>query len=444
MLSFLSNLNPDFKKLLSGSGLVMAFKVAGAGAGYVFAYLITSNYGARAFGIFELSLTALTIASVFGRLGLDGALVRFIPEFVEKKAPEHLRKVYGYALILALPFSMVLAALLYVFSDAIALQLGSELLGDAFRITAFLIPFSTWFGLNSEAFRGMRRMVEYSIFQRGTVILLAIIAFFSFQYFEIEIEDNLLPLIAFGIGAILLSLTAGIRTPRILSQIIPPAASNDKLIEPLEVKPLLRVAFPMLLSTSMFMIMNWTDTIMIGYYLDEKEVGIYRLAFKVASLITFAQFAINSIAAPMFSAFYAKNDLAGMKKIIRNIGYMNIAISTPIFIAILIFPSLVLDFFGEDFSAGAAPMIVLAIGQIINALCGPVMYLLNMTGKEKKARNIIIIASIINLGLNVYFIPIYGLMGAAFATAISTAVWNVMAVIQIKKEYGFISIPHPF
>ena len=63
MLSFLANLNPDFKKLLSGSGLVMAFKVVGAGAGYVFAYLITSNYGARAFGIFELSLTALTIAS---------------------------------------------------------------------------------------------------------------------------------------------------------------------------------------------------------------------------------------------------------------------------------------------------------------------------------------------------------------------------------------------
>jgi O-antigen/teichoic acid export membrane protein len=443
MLSFLSNLNPDFKKLLSGSGLVMAFKVAGAGAGYVFAYLITSNYGARAFGIFELSLTALTIASVFGRLGLDGALVRFIPEFVEKKAPEHLRRVYGYALLLALPFSMVLAALLYVFSDALALQLGSELLGVAFRVTAFLVPFSTWFGLNAEAFRGMRRMVEYSILQRGTVILLAIIAFFSFHYFEIDFEENLLPLIAFGIGAVLLAITAGICTPRILSQIIPPN-SNDKLIESFEVKPLLRVAFPMLLSTSMFMIMNWTDTIMIGYYLDEKEVGVYRLAFKVATLITFAQFAINSIAAPMFSSFYAKNDLAGMKKITRNIGYMNIAISTPIFIVILIFPSFVLDFFGEEFSAGVAPLIVLAVGQIINALCGPVMYLLNMTGKEKKARNIIIVASIINLGLNVYFIPIYGLMGAAVATAISTAVWNVMAVIQIKKDYGFISIPHPF
>jgi O-antigen/teichoic acid export membrane protein len=443
MLSFLSNLNPDFKKLLSGSGLVMAFKVAGAGAGYVFAYLITSNYGAETFGVFELSLTVLTIATVFGSLGLDGALVRFIPEFVEKKAPEHPRKVYVYALSLALPFSMVLAALLYVFSDDLALKFGNELLGVPFRVTAFLVPFSTWFGINAEAFRGMRHMVEYSIFQRGTVILLAIAAFFCFKYFTIELDDHLVPLIAFGIGLILLTLISGTSTPRRLSQIIS-YNSSDRLIEPLEIRPLLIVAFPMLMSTSMFMIMNWTDTIMIGYYRDEAQVGVYRLAFKVANLITFTQFAISSIAAPMFSSFFAKNDLEGMKRITRDIGYMNLAISTPVFIMMLIFPSFVLDFFGKEFSAGVAPLIVLAIGQIINAICGPVMYILTMTGKEKKARNNIIVASVINLGLNLYLIPIYGLMGAASATAISTVVWNILAVIQIKKEYGFISIPHPF
>ena len=443
MLTFLSNLNPDFKKLLSGSGLVMAFKVAGAGAGYVFAYLITSNYGAETFGVFELSLTVLTIAAVFGSLGLGGVLVRFIPEFIAKKAPGHLRKVYGYALSLALPFSIFLAALLYIFSDDLALQFGNELLGDTFKFTAFLVPFSTWFSINAEAYRGMRRMIEYSILQRGTVILLAIAAFFSFKYFSIELADNFVPLIAFGIGLVLLALISGISIPRRLSQITP-LNSSDKLIEPLEIKPLLIVALPMLMSTSMFMIMTWTDTIMIGYYRDESQVGVYRLAFKVANLVTFTQFAISSIAAPMFSSFFAKNDLAGMKKITKNIGYMNLAISTPIFILLLIFPSFVLDCFGEEFSAGVAPLIVLATGQIINAICGPVMYILTMTGKEKKARNIMIVASVINLGLNVYLIPIYGLIGAASATAISTVVWNVLAVIQIKKEYGFISIPHPF
>ena len=440
MLSFLSNLNPDFKKLLSGSGLVMAFKVAGAGAGYVFAYLITSNYGAESFGIFELSLTALTIASLFARLGLGGALVRFIPEFVEKGAGANLRKVYRLAILLSLPFSILLGVLLYVYAYDLAMLFGNEGLTTPFRIAAHIIPFATSYQINAEAYRGMKKMKGYSILQRGTVILIAIAAFFILQFQGYE--THLIPLFSFGIGVILLSVFAAFTTPRTLSkQVVSQTISKT---DEIAIKPLLKVAFPMLISTSMFMIMSWSDTLMIGYYLDESEVGIYRLAFKVATLITFAQFAINSIAAPMFSSFSAKNDLAGLRKMTRNIGYMNLIISTPIFIAILIFPSFVLDFFGEEFTDGVAPLIILAIGQIINAICGPVMYLLNMTGKEKQARNIIIVASIINVALNLYLIPLYGLMGAAIATGVSTVVWNIMAVFQIKKEYGFISIPHPF
>ena len=207
---------------------------------------------------------------------------------------------------------------------------------------------------------------------------------------------------------------------------------------------MLNVAFPMLLSTSMFMVMNWTDTLMIGYYLDAHDVGIYRIAFKIAALITFAQFAINSIAAPMFSSFKAKKDMQGLRKMVRNIGYLNLLISGPAFLFIILFPNFLLELFGSEFSEGVLPLIILAIGTVINALCGPVMYLLNMTGKERSARNIIIIASLINIALNYYLIPQYGLMGAAYATSISTVIWNALAVIKIKRVYGFISIPHPF
>ena len=440
MIPLLNNISPDFKKLLSGSGLVMAFKVAGAGAGYIFAYLITTNYGAESFGIFELSLTALTIASLFARLGLGGALVRFISEFIEKGADVHLRKVYRLALFISLPFSIFLGVLLYLYAYELAMLFGNEALTTPFRIVAHIIPFATSYQINAEAYRGMKEMTGYSILQRGTVIIIAIAVFFMLQFQDYE--THLIPLFSFGTGVVLLSIFAAFTTPRTLSKQV--VAKTTFKTDEIAIKPLLKVAFPMLISTSMFMIMNWTDTLMIGYYLDESEVGIYRLAFKVATLITFAQFAINSIAAPMFSSFSAKNDLASLRKMTLNIGYMNLIISTPIFIAILIFPSFVLDFFGEEFTTGVAPLIILAIGQIINAICGPVMYLLNMTGKEKQARNIIIVASIINIALNLYLIPIYGLMGAAIATGVSTVVWNIMAVFQIKKEYGFISIPHPF
>lgn len=436
LTNFLKNLNPDFVKLLTGSGLVFFFKVLGALAGYILAYVITTSYGAETFGVFELCLTFLTIFSVLGRLGLDGALVRFIPEYKEKGEFNSMQKAYKFAMSVALPVSLILGTALFFSAEHLASIFESQHLEEGFKITAFIIPLSTWVGLNAEAFRGMKRMVEYSIFQRGTIVLIAsllILALASTYPGWIH-----LPLLAFGIGLGSLCLIAGFYTP---VKLISLGASEENSFTK---SALLAVAFPMLLSTSMFMVMNWTDTLMIGYYLTEDEVGIYRLAFKVAALVTFAQFAINSIAAPMFSSFKAKGDMTGLRRMVRNIGYLNVLISGPIFISILLFPNLVLEFFGDEFSMGSEPLIILAVGSVINALCGPVMYLLNMTGKEKAARNIIIVVSVLNVVLNLTFIPTYGLIGAAYATSISTVIWNALAVVQIKKEYGFISIPHPF
>jgi O-antigen/teichoic acid export membrane protein len=217
LLSFLQNLNPDFVKLLKGSGLVMAFKVLGALAGYVLAYVITTNYGAESFGIFELSLTFLTIVGVLGRLGLDGALVRFIPEFQEKGAFNLMRSAYRFALGVALPISLLLSVVLYLSSDALAAFFGTQELAQGFRITSFIIPLSTWMGLNSESFRGMKNMVAYSIYQRGTVVLIAVAGIFILEWSSVVSEH--IPLISFGIGVGVLAIIAGFSTPYKLSHL---------------------------------------------------------------------------------------------------------------------------------------------------------------------------------------------------------------------------------
>ena len=438
IVKFLKNLNPDFVKLLTGSGMVFFFRVLGALAGYAVTYLITTSYGAETFGLFEMCLTILTIIGVLGRMGFDGALVKFIPQFREKGEFTNLRATYRFTLSRAIPLSVLMGLALFVGADFIANFFKSDHLAEGIRITAVIVPFSTWIGLNSEAFRGMKNMVAYSFYQRGTTIFIACFAILILQHFYPTWIH--VPLVGFGIGAIALSIAAGVYAPKRIYALGEAQTPSTPLLS----KTILAVAFPMLLHASMFMVMNWTDTLMIEYFHDEKDVGIYRLAFKVAALITVAQYAINSIAAPMFSSFKTKGDLVGLKKIVRNIGYLNLLISIPIFIIIQIFPGFILEFFGEEFTGGIAPLIILSIGSILNALCGPVMYLLSMTGFEKTARNIIVIASAFNIALNLFLIPRYGILGAAYATSICTVLWNVMAVIKIKKEYGFISIPHPF
>ena len=88
-------------------------------------------------------------------------------------------------------------------------------------------------------------------------------------------------------------------------------------------------------------------------------------------------------------------------------------------------------------------MVILIVGQMMNAFAGSVGYLLNMTGGQKIMRNIAGIAALLNIVLNTLLIPSYGINGAAYASAISLASWNVLAVIYIKQHYGFYTVWTP-
>ena len=81
-------------------------------------------------------------------------------------------------------------------------------------------------------------------------------------------------------------------------------------------------------------------------------------------------------------------------------------------------------------------LVWLAVGQVVNALCGPVMYLLNMTGHERQAQRIVWIAAMGNLVMNVWAIPRFGIEGAAVATAFSMGLWNVAAAVAVKRLLG--------
>jgi O-antigen/teichoic acid export membrane protein len=64
-----------------------------------------------------------------------------------------------------------------------------------------------------------------------------------------------------------------------------------------------------------------------------------------------------------------------------------------------------------------------------------------MTGKEKSTMYILITSVIVNFFLNFILIPLFGLNGAAYATASSTVLWNLLAVVLIYKYHGFLTYP---
>ena len=107
--------------------------------------------------------------------------------------------------------------------------------------------------------------------------------------------------------------------------------------------------------------------------------------------------------------------------------------SLPILIILLAVPEFILGLFGNEFKTGASALIFLTIAQFINAFTGSVGYILQMTGYQKYYQNVIFLGTIINIVLNYILIPIWGIAGAAIASATSMFFWNLLFTLKVKK-----------
>jgi O-antigen/teichoic acid export membrane protein len=199
-------------------------------------------------------------------------------------------------------------------------------------------------------------------------------------------------------------------------------------------KNLLSISIPMLITSSMGMIMGWTDIVMLGIYANEEDVGIYNIALKVSMITSIALVAINTIAAPKFAELWGNNDIEGLSKIIKQSTKLVFWLSFPTLLIFAFFPSWILSIFGDKFTAGALPLVILSFGQFINSASGSVAVIMNMTNHQKILQYLTIISAMINILLNFILIPRYGILGAAISTTISGIFWNIICVYCIKVK----------
>lgn len=419
-------------ELARGSAFLLVAKVFGAVSGYVMAFVLTQRGDATAVGIYELAFTCIILLSVFARFGLDGALVRYIGVFSASREEGAVRWLYKRSMFFSSAFSIGLGVAVFFLAPVLSSIFGDESMIWPFKLAGLSIPFFTLLNMNAETLRGYKQMVAYSFLQQGTVIFLAAIIFFFWWNPD---DVGLSGVHAFFTASVVLFLLSQLSVGRRFRKI--PAFK----VPLTSFKEVLGVSWPIFLSSSIFMVMSWTDTLMVGYFLEKADVGIYRIAFRISTVITFTQFAINGIAAPMIANLYHKGDFAGLRKLIHKIGLFNFLFSVPIFLLIVFAPTFLLGLFGAEYESGKFILLILSFGQVIFALSGPVMYILTMTKHEKTALYIMYLTATINLLGNAILIPIYGLHGAAISTAVTTLLWNVLAVIAVFRYLKILSLP---
>jgi O-antigen/teichoic acid export membrane protein len=103
---------------------------------------------------------------------------------------------------------------------------------------------------------------------------------------------------------------------------------------------------------------------------------------------------------------------------------------------LLIFGSEFLFLFGKKFIYGKLALSILIFGQLVNSAAGIAGTILVMCGLEKKAAIGLLFGVSSNIIMNIIFIPIWKINGAALATSASTIIWVSMLAYYVNKSLG--------
>lgn len=211
-------------------------------------------------------------------------------------------------------------------------------------------------------------------------------------------------------------------------------------------REILEYSFPLSITVILIWIFQSSDKIMIQYYSNSYEVGLYSVAFKIIAIINILQQNFSIFWAPVAYEQYNKNkeDFLFFEKVFEVVTFVAIKVG----IIILIFKDFIIYFLGNMYKE---------VNNIFPCLIFiPIMYtlseitVLGLTFK-KKTRIIFFLTlavTLFNIVGNTFLIPKFGAKGAAISTGITYIVFFTLRTyfgkkyinIRIKLKRLYVSI----
>jgi O-antigen/teichoic acid export membrane protein len=409
--------------ILKKGGIVFMFRMVSMALSFFTTWFISVNYGDSNFGRFSLALTILQIIFLFFALGLPNAFLAFTGAFTE----DSLKKgflVKATKIVLIASIFPVLGTFFGAEIIAVSIFEKSNLV-IYLQMLALAIPFMILHEILCYYFLSINKHIIY-----GTMLFL--IPNILFALFLFATKWNNFPEY-FTFLSYILSIVFTV----IIGFIVVFFKSRTFSLPQVTSKDILRKSIPMMIGTMFLLLLNWTDILMLGKMETEKNIGIYNAAFKIGYLALFFIASMNVVVMPKISELFHQNNHPEMKKVINRATQIVILLTVPLAVILIVFSSQILGIYGDSFKAGSSCLILITLGALFNAMTGNVDQILNMTNNQSVVKNIFLAGFIFNVVLNLFFIPKFGIEGAALSSLITNVVVNLIFVYIIKKKLGF-------
>ncbi len=424
----------SLKTIARGAGIVFAGLFISKILAYLYRLFIARFFGPGDYGLFSIGIAVIGLFTVLALLGLPTGVTRYVAFHNAKGEERKTRGVILSAVLMVLVSSVILSAVLMLLSGFIATGIFSEpALGPVLLVLAMSIPFTALFNLVYSVFLGFRK-VEYrvyteSIFQNVSRLLLVVV----------------FGMVSGAVLGIAWAWTAAVITTFVFSlYLLGRCCPLRSAVRPeYEIGELLRYSLPLLLVGFMGFLVLWTDTMMLGFFRDSYETGIYNAALPTSQLLLIIPSAFTMIFMPLITELHAKKRLAELKNVYRTVTKWTFFFNIPIFLLLILFSRQILNIlFGPEYIPGFQAIVILSVGIMLYTSVPNVM-VLQMIKKTKEVMYVTIVNATSNVALNLLLIPldldlgfmvIGGMNGAAIASAITYMIsFSLMFLLAFKN-----------
>jgi O-antigen/teichoic acid export membrane protein len=203
-----------------------------------------------------------------------------------------------------------------------------------------------------------------------------------------------------------------------------------------EVGVWLSISLPILMVEGFYLLLSYTDVLVLQQYRSSEEVGVYFAVVKTLALVSFVHYAMSATTAHRFAEYHALGDRARLSAYVAHAIKWTFWPSLAATILLLALGKPLLSLFGSQFVTGYDIMFVAAIGLVVRAAVGPVERLLNMLGHQYVCALAYGLSFVLNVALCVALVPRFGGHGAAAATSISLTFETVLLFYIVRQRLG--------
>lgn len=209
---------------------------------------------------------------------------------------------------------------------------------------------------------------------------------------------------------------------------------------------LLGYGLPLSITFVLGLIISTSDRYLIAWFMDEETAGFYSAGYDLAHLsLSVLMMTVNLAAYPLVIRALENDGEGAAIKLLERQGTLLYAVAIPTSAGFMLLANNIATVvLGHEFRAAATEILpLIAFAVVLGGIKSYYFDLAFQLGQYTKGQvKVVFVASLINIILNLFFIPKYGLIGSAWASVFAYAIAMLLSAHWGKRYFRVKPVPH--